>query len=427
MRKVGLVLAVLALMALPAFAQDMNIMGAGARAHGMGGAFIAIADDATAISWNPAGIAQLDRPEASAVGLFNMKTFTYEWTRTNHPVYADTSTTDEEKVNHIAPNFFSLAVPFKAADRNLVLAVAYNRMIDFGEAQSQDTVIGGYEYESSYKQTGGIDAISPAMAFQLTPKVSLGLTANIIVNGSTYTEEESGTDGYSYEYEETMDFSGFNMHMGMLAQVNKQLSLGLTYRLPFELTRESSWEWSETIPGVGTTSGSGDDPYEQTWTMPWMLGAGIAFRPSDNMTLAFDYERRNYSSTEYTYGPSPSVEMGWNNVNQFRVGMEYLFVGPTAVFPVRLGFRTNPQLDYATEWVQDASGTWTKTDSTGMSGTVFTGGFGMKFGNIWFDVAGEYGNATIYKEKDSSFDGTIRTWEDKEKSLNILASCIVHF
>ena len=33
-----------------------NPIGSGARAQGMGGAFIAIADDATAASWNPGGL-----------------------------------------------------------------------------------------------------------------------------------------------------------------------------------------------------------------------------------------------------------------------------------------------------------------------------------------------------------------------------------
>lgn len=38
-------------------------IGVGARALGMGGAFTGVADDATAIYWNPAGLSQLDRPE----------------------------------------------------------------------------------------------------------------------------------------------------------------------------------------------------------------------------------------------------------------------------------------------------------------------------------------------------------------------------
>ena len=43
-------------------------IGAGARALGMGGAFTAVADDATANTWNPAGMAQLERPELAING-----------------------------------------------------------------------------------------------------------------------------------------------------------------------------------------------------------------------------------------------------------------------------------------------------------------------------------------------------------------------
>ena len=42
-------------------------VGSGARALGQS-AFIAVADDATAASWNPAGLINLERPEASFVG-----------------------------------------------------------------------------------------------------------------------------------------------------------------------------------------------------------------------------------------------------------------------------------------------------------------------------------------------------------------------
>jgi hypothetical protein len=199
--------------------------------------------------------------------------------------------------------------------------------------------------------------------------------------------------------------------------------VGLTYRLPFELSREDEWEETETISGVATTyTGSYDDA---KWTMPWMIGTGLAYRPSDNFTLAFDYEHRHYSSVEYE-DATMSYDLSWNNVNQFRVGMEYLFVGSTAVFPVRLGFRTNPQIYYAYEEMTDASFNSTY-DSTGMNGMVFTGGFGMKFGRVWFDVAGEYGITTVDRFEHTYWDNTVFKDETKENSLNVLAACIVHF
>jgi len=48
-----------------------NTVGSGARALGMGRAFIAVADDATAASWNPGGLTQLERPEISLVYNWN--------------------------------------------------------------------------------------------------------------------------------------------------------------------------------------------------------------------------------------------------------------------------------------------------------------------------------------------------------------------
>jgi hypothetical protein len=42
---------------LPSLAHAQPFGGIGARAEGMGGAFVAIADDATAVYWNPAGVA----------------------------------------------------------------------------------------------------------------------------------------------------------------------------------------------------------------------------------------------------------------------------------------------------------------------------------------------------------------------------------
>src|SRR6185295_19386651 len=67
----SLLLAVAVLVPAPAaatrYAGEFLRIGVGARALGMGSAFVGLADDGTAAYWNPAGIATLERHEITAM------------------------------------------------------------------------------------------------------------------------------------------------------------------------------------------------------------------------------------------------------------------------------------------------------------------------------------------------------------------------
>ena len=78
MKRVWIALAVLGTIAGPARAADVFEkvgtfdgqflkIGIGARASGMGGAFVAVADDPSAVFWNPAGLARLDTDKTSVM------------------------------------------------------------------------------------------------------------------------------------------------------------------------------------------------------------------------------------------------------------------------------------------------------------------------------------------------------------------------
>lgn len=432
MRKMILFTVIASIISITAsYGLDLNISGAGARAKGMGGAFIGIADDATAVGWNPAGLAQLDRPEASAVGVFNATKFTSEWTATGGGV--SLSGSEENSVHHIAPNFFSLVLPIKMSSRNLSFAVAYQRLVDFGEIATDTGTAASGHYEQENKYTGGIDAISPAVAIQIVPQLSIGVAGNIIVNGAKYTEDRTyDNSAYYYNYEENMDFSGFNINAGILANLSPKFSLGAAMRLPYTLSRTGDWKESHNyVSGSGSSSEKLLDP-EREWTMPLMIGAGIGFRPSENLTLAFDFEHRGYGSTEFTYYwkdasgaiHDTTMDAGWMSINQFRVGMEYVIVGQSAVFPIRLGFKTNPLIEPEEKWTETSTG-WT-CDSTVTTGMAFTGGFGIKLGKLWFDLAYEMG-MTTQNYSENYLSGLAIEAKNKELSHTILASCIFHF
>ncbi len=142
-------------------AQDWNITGAGARAEGFGGAFIGIADDATAIVWNPAGLGQLERAEVSAVGRYIIETTEFKSMLPSDPY------TESNTQSHFNFNFASLAVPFSAGSTNIVVAVAYQTQLDF---YSKYTDISKNQTEG----TGAASTITPGVAIRFGSIFSLG-------------------------------------------------------------------------------------------------------------------------------------------------------------------------------------------------------------------------------------------------------------
>lgn len=87
LRTVWLAAVILTIMVAPSgatkLAGEFLATGFGAKALGMGGAFVSIADDASAVYWNPAGLFQLDRRQALVMhsqrfgGLVDYSTFSF--------------------------------------------------------------------------------------------------------------------------------------------------------------------------------------------------------------------------------------------------------------------------------------------------------------------------------------------------------------
>lgn len=308
-----------------------NITGAGARAAGMGGAFIGVADDATAVVWNPGGLTQLYRPEASLVSKYNS-------------TQSELDGWKNAKSNFVL-EFASAAFPFM--DSKLVLAAAYQKPIDLFE----DFKSGSTEVNS----TGGADTFTFGAGFQALPFLSVGVATNIWFGTfeKDCINEFSGTyysDTY-YEYydlyltgEMSQSFSGFNMVYGLMANFDNlqnpvPLKLGFTLRTPFDLEAEEEGSYFREYYWYDDDYGYDNIEYddgEATNEMPSMLGFGASYRLSDNFTLAADYETRAYGES--------NINAHEDDLVQFRVGAEYLSVSDFAVIPFRVGYQSVPTL-----------------------------------------------------------------------------------
>jgi long-subunit fatty acid transport protein len=340
-------------------ASSPNPVGSGARASGMGGAFIAVADDATAASWNPGGLVQLETPEVSLVGAYNHRT-----EDTTYEDYPEAS--GPQDYSSFDLNYFSVAYPFSLLNRNMIVSLNYQHLYDFGKEISYQTSDDTSSATLDFTREGGLRAISPAYAIQVTPKIALGATLNIwqdpLYNNewqSTWEEEgNSSVNGMNYSYhekiEDTYRFSGVNFNLGLLWHINQRITLGGAFKSPFTADLERDYH------STGTTTSDQVDPVvnevsfstEETLDMPMSYGIGIATRWSDAFTVSFDLYRTEWgdyvlhTADGEDISPITNAPVGESDIDattQARLGCEYLFIGDSAIIPLRAGIFYDPE------------------------------------------------------------------------------------
>ena len=349
-------------------ASSPNPVGSGARAMGMAGAFIGVADDATAASWNPGGLIQLERPELSIVADYNARK--EDFTSDAQPKINNTGDVDAFELN-----YFSATYPFHF-HRNMVVSLNYQRLYDFKRNFSylHDYSSAGLDLEQNkhFSQDGSIGALGLAGAVQITPKISLGATLNI------WTDELWWKNGWNENYSEngigseggipvTIDtriddqysrFRGINANFGLLWYINQNLTIGAVVKTPFtaEILHEFTYEQTETYDApVDDTSTTHQRLKEDVeLDMPLSYGIGFAWRFSDAFSMDLDVYRTDWSKYTLTddqgneFSPidgRPKSQSNVEDTTQVRIGAEYLYImqDKNMVIPVRAGLFYDPE------------------------------------------------------------------------------------
>jgi long-subunit fatty acid transport protein len=330
----------------------------------MGGAFIAVADDATAASWNPGGLTQLEKPEISAVGQFFHRTEDNDF-GTNPEASGDQSVTEANL------NYLSGAYPFTLFNRNMIVSLNYQYLFDFSREWNFPLVqsSGGLSLSQNvdFDQDGNLSALGIAYAIQVTPKLSFGFTLNIWEDwlganewDQTTRQKGSGTllnNPFIFESEshDRFTFNGFNANLGILWNVIPKLTLGAVLKTPFtaDVERESTFFSSISFPespGANSTISSARSE-DLELDMPMVYGIGFAYRFSDHLTVSADFTRTEWDDfiLRDSQGRETSPISGLSNdesdidpTHQVRIGAEYLFIQPKYVIPVRCGFFYDP-------------------------------------------------------------------------------------
>jgi len=345
-------------------ASTLNPVGSGARATGMGGAFIGVADDATAASWNPAGLTQLEKPEVSVVYSYFHRTQSYS--SDVHPEIAGDNAMDASGVNYA-----SVAYPFTLAKRNMIVSLSYQRLYEMNKdiTFNYRWDLDGDQLDDGikFKQEGFLYAISPAFAAMITRQLHLGVTVNFWDNqlgangwNTVYESRGNGTlfgEAYrtAFEQKDSVSFSGANANLGLLWSLPGSFTVGMVYKTPFDakLDKQSRVTSSQDLPDskMHAESTTGTDE-RLTMRMPASYGAGLSWRPTDAWTVAFDVYRTAWSTFALTdsqgietnpLNSRPTSEGRLKDTTQLRLGAEYLVIRGRNVFPVRCGIFSDPE------------------------------------------------------------------------------------
>jgi hypothetical protein len=361
---------------------SFDFTGGGARAEGMGKAFIAVSDDITAGSWNPAGLYIQEKPilgfsygSLMPRGSTNLNTGTNIW-----------------KFDHTGSFYnltsFNILAPVRIKSHHFVGSFNYTRNFDefqgWSSSGRDSAIITVEEIQlwktySDWTETselqGGVNSVNIGFGTRMYENLSIGVSLNVYT-GETVRDDRIVTNNellpidseavqhelsiYTRDAIDTNKFSGYNFTVGLKLHADK-LDAGLIVRTPFSLnvkTGRSIYEivrQGAPIPSAQFQVIGSDTTYYDNllakYDMPLMLAAGIAYRPAEDFLLAVDMEYRAFSGSKvnsrYLLEIDPGgknteyfdkIDPEWNNVFTVRFGGEYLRQTDVGTIPVRAGF-----------------------------------------------------------------------------------------
>ncbi len=315
-----------------------NTFGVGARSMGMGGASLGLADDFTALYWNPAGLAQIQKFELFA-------SFSQNTALTDS--YFTSSETIGTSRSSVRPNSIGLVYPFYTQQGGFSIAFGYNRVQNFdfqsaiqGVDPSSGNVFSGLYLNETNINSGGIGIWSFGGSVYISEYFLIGGSVDFWNGRSRNELDATATDTlnvdseltrFRYDDEIDREYSGVSGRVGILANITDFVSWGVTFVAPTELGVDELWrEYTVALfddgeeltePESGATTYHIERPYE--------IGTGFALKLLDKqLILATDIQFTDWRQTRYDPNPAEDItnnhfEEYYSTTIQVRLGIEY--------------------------------------------------------------------------------------------------------
>ena len=356
MRSLGLSLTIGCLAAsVSAFGAGFSIFEQGAKASGMAGAFVATADDPSAIFYNPAGLAQ--QREMSILAGATFINFSNEFTGDPNSEYTSGTEGKYDRHTFVPPNMYGI-IPI---GDNLTFGIgaysAWGLRTDWadpwvGRFISRDADLKTMSVQPTIAwQTGdGRFAVGGGVEYR---RARVFLNQNIplpFLNPFTQRVSDIGNARLASEYGHDLAYN-----VGILFKPSERFRIGASYRTATDIDVEGEADFTQISTGnaqldqaVAATFPQ-DDQITATIPFPSVAAIGVAFSPIDRLDLELDITHMTWSrfealAVDFENQPARSFvrEQNWEDSSAYRLGAN---IEASAEWDVRLGalYDQNPQ------------------------------------------------------------------------------------
>ncbi len=265
--------------------------GVGARAIGMGEAFTAVADDYSALYYNPAGMTQLASSEAGLSLGYGMSRNDASF-QDGTPQIASLEATKLNALNLILTDGGRWA-----------LGLGYYTPVSFDDPLAYQAHGSAYAYTAS----GEIDQYRMALAYLVSPQVSIGLAVSALSGREQVEIQDGNTARYLEEY------TGYNVEPSFLIRLSDMFSVG------------GSAVVVERLDLTDTYQEKGGDPLQSEYEIqhPFQAKLGLAFR-SGLTQISADWHGDFWSGYAYRSAGAAVFDRDANypNKHTFNIGLE---------------------------------------------------------------------------------------------------------
>lgn len=338
------------------FSGGYEFGGLGAKAVGMSGAFIGLADDWTAIYWNPAGLAQLEGRGAGSYLEYAIVRGRDENSVANEVIYpTEPSKFTKEKIETeaILPSF-GYWQKFQGFTLGGGIYTPNGNAIDWNDRAKDAT---GADIKASYHTLLFISVGNVSLAKEITDNLSVGAGLNLVYGKFELEAKKSYSStmpdtfpDYNLANKMEGDGTGLEGVVGFLFRPSAKISIGGIVRSGSLLELEGEGKGSLNLLAV-----SEESDYTQRFAYPATCGLGMSYRATPKLTLTCDWARTYWNSMEEDIDfdndtgtedahstvllQDKNESLDWSNTDRFRIGLEYR---PNQAWSLRVGFFTDP-------------------------------------------------------------------------------------